>query len=884
MAKWFQNLKGLMDGKARAFVIIIVAVIVLGILFVAFQHFSKGGEGRGSASIGGVPSNIQSTPITGGQQNQEYLATLLAANQRAAQQALRDNRTEVPSIIAAPYQARGSELSAGPQVQQEPCRCCCRVCEAKASSTDAGGEIAKLEAAGKLSPLVAGQLKQLQADGLTPSEYAAQLQRLVKEGKLTPAEAAALEKAYNKAHGVSGAAADQTPASVVKGLLSSGNITPATAAALQKLNGENLSPAAYAKHLQELVREGKLSPAAAKRLMAAYDKAHGVTTTGKAVNGLLASGAITPATAATLKQLNAAGLSPADYAKRLQALVREGKLSPAAAKELMAAYDKAHGGSPANSAVNGLLASGSISPATASELQKLNAQGLSPSQYASHLAQLVKEGKLTAAQAKALEAAYNKTHQGAETGGASPDSLTNQLEQSGAITPAAAAALKRLNAEGLTPEQYRERLAQLVKEGKLSPAAASRLLAAYTAAHSKGASTNSLISKLARSGSISPETAAALQALNSEGLTPSAYQQKLNELVKEGKLTPEQAKELMKAYTREHQLAASGGLGRLIAAQEAQQAAEQTSQQAADQQALNEQEAQLAGQAQDQQKQALQAAENAVSAQARQILTAWNPVRQAVSGSFTMPKSSSGGDNSLGLPGSSAGHSDSGSSQPATSKLIARAGDIMFATLDTAVDSDQPGPVMATIVTGKYKGAKLLGSLQVTPDSEAVILRFITMNYPGWPKSVPISAVAINPQTARTALASSVNHHYLERFGAVFAASFMKGLGNAIQNSGSTTTNNAGTSTQTFADLNTTEKALVGLGEVGSTLGKEFSTYMNIKPTVKVKSGIGMGILFTADVKLPNFAADDSSASSSAKNTSNATQQRSESGNGSGTA
>ena len=44
-------------------------------------------------------------------------------------------------------------------------------------------------------------------------------------------------------------------------------------------------------------------------------------------------------------------------------------------------------------------------------------------------------------------------------------------------------------------------------------------------------------------------------------------------------------------------------------------------------------------------------------------------------------------------------------------RLLANAGHISFAVLDTSIKSTEPGPVLATIATGRFAGARLLGGV-----------------------------------------------------------------------------------------------------------------------------------------------------------------------------
>lgn len=113
-------------------------------------------------------------------------------------------------------------------------------------------------------------------------------------------------------------------------------------------------------------------------------------------------------------------------------------------------------------------------------------------------------------------------------------------------------------------------------------------------------------------------------------------------------------------------------------------------------------------------------------------------------------------------------------------------GDILFAVLQTAIDSDEPGPVRARIVGERFEGAILLGGLRAFPPAagsrpERVLVKFDYLTTADRATHA-IDAVAIDLDTARTALATGVDHHYLERWGSLLAASFMEGYGNAIRN------------------------------------------------------------------------------------------------------
>jgi intracellular multiplication protein IcmE len=190
-----------------------------------------------------------------------------------------------------------------------------------------------------------------------------------------------------------------------------------------------------------------------------------------------------------------------------------------------------------------------------------------------------------------------------------------------------------------------------------------------------------------------------------------------------------------------------------------------------------------------------------------------------------------------------------------TSNSVAiKTGDILFAVMDTAVNSDEPGPILATIVSGKFKGTKLIGSFNLPSHSNSMVITFNTMSIPGLSKTVSISSFAIDPNTARTALSSRTDHHYLMRYGSLFASSFMEGFGNAFQSANTTVTvGGSGTNNVTVSNgvgRSSLENAVIGLATVGKSWGQASQQLFSTPVTVEVYAGTGIGVLFTQDVTI----------------------------------
>lgn len=202
---------------------------------------------------------------------------------------------------------------------------------------------------------------------------------------------------------------------------------------------------------------------------------------------------------------------------------------------------------------------------------------------------------------------------------------------------------------------------------------------------------------------------------------------------------------------------------------------------------------------------------------------------------------------SLNNAASSAASADKGSQNVGT---VYKAGTVLDAVLETAVNSDEPSPILATIVTGPLSGTKLIGSIKDL--GQKLVLQFSTANVPGLRNSIAVSAVAIDQNSDRTALASSVDNHYLERYGMLFASAFLSGWSQAIS-SQNATTNVSGLGGVTVSQGQYTSKQIneMALGNVGTAMASQAQQNVSqIKPTVKINSGVALGILLMSDLTI----------------------------------
>ena len=633
-----------------------------------------------------------------------------------------------------------------------------------------------------------------------------------------------------------------------------GKVSPDTAALLQELADKNVSVDDYAAELARLVKEGKLTPEQARQLLEQYRKQHGNTQLAESaqlMDEMIKSGQLPLDVANQLLDAQKRKLSPAEYAAMLQDLVKQGKLSPEAAQRLLAQYTQQRAKEVTEQSIASLhqmARDGQLTPDVEKELVDLENRMVPYDAYAAKLDEFLKAGKITPAVSAKILDEYRRqkdaigptstVNQMLAAAEAAAYGELNDLVKAGKISQETATAIADLIRRNVSLEEHQALINRLVQENKLTPELAKQKIADYRE-----------VKRLR-------EAAARLAALQGNNASPADYAEELKRLVEEGKLTPEEAARLMQEYQA---LSARGTVvtapatgtddfsrlqQRVQAGTTAAPGVGTTDFEAAQSQASQE-EAQ-ARQAR------LEAMLAAMQGQATQLVASWQPPTMEHKEGTPATALLDGKEGSSTTKTTTTSKTGDQTEGVAGGAPMVKAGTILFAVLDTAVNSDYPdSPVMATIVEGKYKGAKLLGKLTtvkgVSGQMDRVGLNFTLMNKDDWLKSKPVTAYAIDPDTSRTQLASAVNYHYLQRFGAIMATSFLQGYSTAITNAG-TTTVGSGVSTATRPELNPSSKIMVGLGQMGQTLGAATQNYINIPPTVKVDSGVGLGILFMSDV------------------------------------
>lgn len=245
--------------------------------------------------------------------------------------------------------------------------------------------------------------------------------------------------------------------------------------------------------------------------------------------------------------------------------------------------------------------------------------------------------------------------------------------------------------------------------------------------------------------------------------------------------------------------------------------------------------------------QAITARVNAMKAQAGKLESAW----KIPSHTQTLIARPRVADATGGAGANGDAHYQAALSAADANSSDIRAGDQLYATLDTAINSDEAGPVIATVrQPGPFQGARLIGQINMGQDAKAVGVQFSAMAVPGEKATRTINAWAVDPnKDNRAALATDVDNHYLSNGAKIFIGSFLAGYSDGLLRGGqneSVVSN--GTTTVVQKDAYSDRQLIeIGVGNVGRTVSQNLSQGSTRRRTVKVAAGIDIGVLFLQD-------------------------------------
>ena len=175
-------------------------------------------------------------------------------------------------------------------------------------------------------------------------------------------------------------------------------------------------------------------------------------------------------------------------------------------------------------------------------------------------------------------------------------------------------------------------------------------------------------------------------------------------------------------------------------------------------------------------------------------------------------------------------------------QVLAKAADVLYGVNNIALSTDYEGPVSISIVNpGVLHNTTALGSMVQVRDKTRLELNRLVLTSG---ETININAIALDLNTTHAAVASSVDHHYLYRFG-------WWGLGTALSAVGKATALGAKETiivpdggVAESNELDSSGEAKVALGELGEDLGDAMKANMERPITVNVDVGEQVGIFF----------------------------------------
>ena len=199
---------------------------------------------------------------------------------------------------------------------------------------------------------------------------------------------------------------------------------------------------------------------------------------------------------------------------------------------------------------------------------------------------------------------------------------------------------------------------------------------------------------------------------------------------------------------------------------------------------------------------------------------------------------------------SSADHPASPMVRTLPQQVLVPAGRGVYAHTVLAVNSDTGGPIVLQADTGPIAGDRVIGSFGRAGTSDLLVVKITSIVHNG--QTIAANGVVIAPDTMETAVATSVDQHYLSRFLLPAAAAFVQGLGQALATTSNTQTvlgplGGAAYSTH----LNLDQQLGVGAGVAGARIGAALNQSAPRSSTVNLAANAGVGIMFLSSVTVP---------------------------------
>lgn len=172
------------------------------------------------------------------------------------------------------------------------------------------------------------------------------------------------------------------------------------------------------------------------------------------------------------------------------------------------------------------------------------------------------------------------------------------------------------------------------------------------------------------------------------------------------------------------------------------------------------------------------------------------------------------------------------------------------AVLNTAIKSDEPSVVMATITAGTMAGGVLHGEAKRA--GEVINVTFSSMYLNG--RYLTVNATAIDEDSMRSALTGDVDRKYMVRMGLPIILGIVSGFTTAMATPATSTVNSVfGSVTSNTSTLTGKQISAAGIAagaQAASKIGQQAADQAK-DPVVTIPQGQAIGVWFLADVLEP---------------------------------
>lgn len=185
--------------------------------------------------------------------------------------------------------------------------------------------------------------------------------------------------------------------------------------------------------------------------------------------------------------------------------------------------------------------------------------------------------------------------------------------------------------------------------------------------------------------------------------------------------------------------------------------------------------------------------------------------------------------------------------------MVIKTGERVYVNIDTSINTDQSPELFGQILSGRARGWTLFGRATQNTDY-TVGINFDTVSLPDG-RSMPITAMAIDPETGGLSVSGNVNHKIFERFVIPVLAGGAGKYGDLMSQVGTTYTPNSitpiipgvpGTITN---NMNMSQVRNAAIGGGVKNLADSLSTQSKgVKPSTTTKRNLGIEVIFLKEV------------------------------------